>query len=141
MFNWHIIFSLNIVCFENLNELKSTDYQWNFTDFHKKRLLWISQIALIASVKVNWFNSEKYFFTDESVNRQITGSISEIWLIYRLKECYKYLCYKNLTSLYLDSTKHFYQSSRIIKICLATFMLQKIILNTFWNTNKFFQTK
>ena len=29
------------------------------------------------SVKINWFNSEKYFFTDESVKRQITDSISE----------------------------------------------------------------
>ena len=29
------------------------------------------------SMKINWFNSEKYFFTDESVKRQITDSISE----------------------------------------------------------------
>ena len=29
------------------------------------------------SVKINWFNNEKYFFTDESVERQITDSISE----------------------------------------------------------------
>ena len=28
------------------------------------------------SVKINWFNSEKYFFTDESVKRQTTDSIS-----------------------------------------------------------------
>ena len=27
----------------------------------------ISQISLIALVKINWFNSERYFFTDESV--------------------------------------------------------------------------
>ena len=27
-------------------------------------------------MKINWFNSEKYFFTDESVKRQITDSIS-----------------------------------------------------------------
>ena len=30
-----------------------------------------------SSVKINSFNSEKYFFTDESVKRQITDSISE----------------------------------------------------------------
>ena len=29
------------------------------------------------SVKINWFNSEKYFFTDESVKRKIIDSISE----------------------------------------------------------------
>ena len=29
------------------------------------------------SVEINWFNSEKYFFTDESVKRQITDSISQ----------------------------------------------------------------
>ena len=29
------------------------------------------------SVKINWFASEKYFCTDESVKRQITDSISE----------------------------------------------------------------
>ena len=29
------------------------------------------------SVKINWFKSEKYLFTDESVKRQITDSISE----------------------------------------------------------------
>ena len=29
------------------------------------------------SVKINWFKSEKYFFTDESVKWQITDSISE----------------------------------------------------------------
>ena len=28
-------------------------------------------------MKINWFNSENYFFTDESVKRQITDSISE----------------------------------------------------------------
>ena len=53
----------------------------------KKRLLWISHIKVITSVNINWFNSEKYFFTDESVknifftgewvNKQITDSISE----------------------------------------------------------------
>ena len=29
------------------------------------------------SVKINGFNSEKYLFTDESVKRQITDSISD----------------------------------------------------------------
>ena len=28
-------------------------------------------------MKIDWFDSEKYFFTDESVKRQITDSISE----------------------------------------------------------------
>ena len=28
-------------------------------------------------MKIDWFNSEKYFFTEESVKRQITDSISE----------------------------------------------------------------
>ena len=28
-------------------------------------------------MEINWFNSEKYFRTDESVKRQITDSISE----------------------------------------------------------------
>ena len=28
-------------------------------------------------MKIDWFESEKYFFTNESVKRQITDSISE----------------------------------------------------------------
>ena len=28
-------------------------------------------------MKIDWFDSEKYFFTDESVKSQITDSISE----------------------------------------------------------------
>ena len=32
---------------------------------------------MIQSVKINWFDSEKYFCTDESVKRQITDSVSE----------------------------------------------------------------
>ena len=28
-------------------------------------------------MKIEWFDSKKYFFTDESVKRQITDSISE----------------------------------------------------------------
>ena len=43
-------------------------------------------LSKFESVKINWFNSEKYFFTDESVKRQITDSISE-----------------NLTDSYLES--------------------------------------
>ena len=34
-------------------------------------------MSLIISVKIDWFNNEKYLFTDESVKRQITDSISE----------------------------------------------------------------
>ena len=34
-------------------------------------------MSLITSVKINWFVSEKYFWTDESVKRRITDSISE----------------------------------------------------------------
>ena len=37
----------------------------------------MSQISLIIPVKIDWFNSEKYFFTDESVKRQIINSISD----------------------------------------------------------------
>ena len=43
------------------------------------------------SVKINWFNSGKYFVTDESVKKQITGSISE-----------------NLTDSDLESTPAFF---------------------------------
>ena len=44
---------------------------------------------LILSVEFNRFNSVKYFFTDESVKRQINNSISE-----------------NLTDLDLGSVKY-----------------------------------
>ena len=37
-------------------------------------------------MKIDWFDSKKYYFTDESVKRQITDSISE-----------------NLTDSYLES--------------------------------------
>ena len=33
--------------------------------------------SLIQSVKINWFDSEEYFCTGESVKMQITGPISE----------------------------------------------------------------
>ena len=56
----------------NFNQSKSTDYQWNLTDLTVKSIF-----STDESVKINWFNSEKYFFTDESVKRQITDSISE----------------------------------------------------------------
>ena len=47
-------------------------FQWKFTDFTVKNIFFTDE-----SVKINWFNSEKYFSTDESVKRQITDSISE----------------------------------------------------------------
>ena len=34
-------------------------------------------VFTVESVEINWFNSEKYFFTDESVKSQITDSISQ----------------------------------------------------------------
>ena len=34
-------------------------------------------MSLITSVKINEFNSEKYFFADESVKKRITDLISE----------------------------------------------------------------
>ena len=42
------------------------------TDLTVKNIFFIDE-----SVEINWFNSEKYFFTDESVKRQITDSISQ----------------------------------------------------------------
>ena len=56
----------------NLNQSKSTDYQWKLTDLTVKNIFFTDE-----SVKINWFNSEKYVFTDESVKRKITDSISE----------------------------------------------------------------
>ena len=56
----------------NLNQSKSTDYQWNLTDLTVKNILFTDE-----SVKINWYNCGKYFFIDESVKRQITDSISE----------------------------------------------------------------
>ena len=44
-------------------------------------------VSLIQPVKIDWFDNEKYFYTDESVEMQITGSIS-----------------KNLTNSDLEST-------------------------------------
>ena len=54
--------------------------QSNFTDYFSENwLIWQWKIFFFTdeSVKINWFNSEKYFFTNESVKRQITDSISE----------------------------------------------------------------
>ena len=56
-------------------------FQWKLTDLTVKNIFFTDQ-----SVKMNWFNGEKYFFTDESVKMQITDSISE-----------------NLTDSYLES--------------------------------------
>ena len=47
-------------------------FQWKLTDLTVKNIFFTGE-----SVKINWFNSEKYFFTDESVKRKITDSISE----------------------------------------------------------------
>ena len=38
--------------------------------FESGKIYWLS-------VKIDWFDSEIYFFTDESVKKQITDSISE----------------------------------------------------------------
>ena len=46
--------------------------QWKLTDLTVKIFC-----PLIQSVIINWFNSEIYFFTGESVKRQITDSICE----------------------------------------------------------------
>ena len=53
----------------------------------KNRLLWISQISLIQSVKINWIVqkknifhfriSENYFFIGESVKKQFSDSTNE----------------------------------------------------------------
>ena len=42
------------------------------TDLTVRNILFTDEL-----VKINWYNSEKYFFTDESVKRQMTDSISE----------------------------------------------------------------
>ena len=47
-------------------------FQWKLTDLTVKNIFFTDE-----SVKINWFNGEKYFFTDKSVKRQITDSISE----------------------------------------------------------------
>ena len=46
--------------------------QWKSTDLTVEDIF-----SLIQSVKINWFDSEKLFCTDESVKMQITGSIGE----------------------------------------------------------------
>ena len=55
-----------------MNQSKSTDCQWNLTDLTVRNIFFTDE-----SVKINWFNSEKYFFTGESVKRQFTDSISK----------------------------------------------------------------
>ena len=64
--------------------------QWKLTGLTVRNICFTDE-----SVKINWFNSEKYFVTDESVERKITGSISEnltdsdlesrIFILYRQK--------------------------------------------------------
>ena len=49
------------------------------------------------SVKINWFNSEKYSFTDESVKRQITDSISENLTDSYLESIVSKIIYRNIT--------------------------------------------
>ena len=57
------------------------------TDLTVENIFW-----LIQSVKINWFDSEKYFCTDESVKMQITGSISENLTDSDWKSGYPFLC-------------------------------------------------
>ena len=37
----------------------------------KRRLLYLSQIPLTASVKINWFNGQKIFYTDSISDNQL----------------------------------------------------------------------
>ena len=46
--------------------------QWRSTDLTVKNIF-----SLFQSMKINWFDSENYVCTDESVKRQISDSISE----------------------------------------------------------------
>ena len=55
---------------------KSVEFHWLFQS--KLTDLTVKNIFLTdESEKINCFNSEQYFFTDESVKRKITDSISE----------------------------------------------------------------
>ena len=47
-------------------------FQWKLTDLEEENIFFTDE-----SVEINLFNSEKYFFTAESVKRQITDSISQ----------------------------------------------------------------
>ena len=47
-------------------------FKFKLTDLTVKNIFFTDE-----AVEINWFNSEKYVFTDESVKRQIPGSISE----------------------------------------------------------------
>ena len=49
---------------------KVTSKYCTLSKFESVKIYWLS-------VKFDWFDCEKYFFTDESVKRQITDSISE----------------------------------------------------------------
>ena len=60
-----------------LSKSKSVKIYWLSVKFD---WLWISLISLITSVKINRYNGEKYFFTDESV--KINWFNSEIYLFY-----------------------------------------------------------
>ena len=62
----------------NLNQTKSTDYQWNLTDSNSLKEVTANQSNFTVYFRqINWFNSGEYFLTAESVERQITDSISE----------------------------------------------------------------
>ena len=47
-------------------------FQWKITDLTVRNIFFTD-----SSVTINWFNSEKYFLTDESVKMQTTDSINE----------------------------------------------------------------
>ena len=70
---------------------------------------WISEISLITSVKINWYNGEKYFFTDESV--KINWFNSEIYLFHRWIS-------GNLTVSVLERIKSSYKHSIQNMACL-----------------------
>ena len=52
----------------------------------KKRLLYIRQISLIISVKIDWFDGEIFFFTDESVKINWFNGEKCFWLMNQWKE-------------------------------------------------------
>ena len=55
-------------------------------------------------MKFDWFDSEKYLFTDESVKRQITDSISENLIDSDLESVFVQFNVKFKYSLWLDKS-------------------------------------
>ena len=53
-----------------LNKGTKDNKNYMLSKFESVKIYWLS-------VKFDWFDSEKYFCTDESVKMRITGSISE----------------------------------------------------------------